>query len=113
GTTADRLLAHLERLLASAVASPESRLSELPLLTPAEHSQAVLEWNDTAADFPEDRCLHELLAAQARRTPAALALAGGEVGAERLTFVELDAVAERLAARLRALGVGAEAVVAL
>src|SRR6185436_8371229 len=65
------------------------------------------------ADFPEDRCLHELLAAQARRTPAALALAGGEVGAERLTFVELDAVAERLAARLRALGVGAEAVVAL
>jgi non-ribosomal peptide synthetase component F len=55
--------------------------------------------------------VHELFAAQARRAPAAVAarFATGE----ELTYGELDARAMRLAARLRAAGVGPETLVAV
>ncbi|HSK81092.1 MAG TPA: amino acid adenylation domain-containing protein, partial [Thermoanaerobaculia bacterium] len=46
-TTIDRLLGHFEALLESASASPETRLSLLPLLTGAERQQLVREWNDS------------------------------------------------------------------
>ena len=45
---------HLAVLLEAAVARPELRLSALPLLTEAERQQVLVEWNDTAADFPAD-----------------------------------------------------------
>ncbi|MEV6766727.1 amino acid adenylation domain-containing protein [Streptomyces sp. NPDC051105] len=54
------------------------------------------------------RCVHELVAEQARRTPAAAALAYGD---ELLSYGELDALADRLAGLLRRHGVGSGALV--
>ncbi|HYX26460.1 MAG TPA: amino acid adenylation domain-containing protein, partial [Thermoanaerobaculia bacterium] len=105
--TMQRLLAHLERLLAG-LADPEARetrLASLPLLAPAERLQMLAEWNDTGVGEREDRCLHELVAAQAAATPKAVAVV---CGTERLTYGELEGRANRLARRLRALGVGPE-----
>ncbi|HBL32011.1 MAG TPA: hypothetical protein DD490_34750, partial [Acidobacteria bacterium] len=45
-TTVERFLEHLHRLLEGAAASPAARLSDLPLLTPAEQHQLAVEWND-------------------------------------------------------------------
>ncbi|HKH47076.1 MAG TPA: non-ribosomal peptide synthase/polyketide synthase, partial [Thermoanaerobaculia bacterium] len=109
GSTAHRLLEHFETLLAALAEDSDRRLSGLPMLG-AEEIQQLAEWNDTAAPFPADRCLHEILADQARRTPEELAVV---FGTERLTFGALDAAAQSLAARLQALGVGPDAVVAL
>ena len=89
------------RLLEGAAGSPDTRLSGLPLLTPAEHSQLVVEWNDTAA-LSEDACLHDLFEAQVQRTPAAVALV---FEGEELRYDELGARADRLARHLRRLGV--------
>jgi amino acid adenylation domain-containing protein len=108
GTTADRLLAHLSRLLEGAARNPETRLSELPLLTPAEHSQLVVEWNDTSTAIPTEARLHDLFEAQARRSPAAVALV---FEGEELRYDELDARANQLARRLRTRGVGPGALV--
>src|SRR5436305_12677059 len=52
GTTVRRLAGHLGNLLAAAVAEPERRLTELPLLSPAERQQLGAEWNDTARPAP-------------------------------------------------------------
>ena len=49
-------------------------IGELPLLTEAERQQLLVEWNDTAADYPGDRCVHQLFEAQAARTPDAVAV---------------------------------------
>ncbi|HEY2295664.1 MAG TPA: amino acid adenylation domain-containing protein [Thermoanaerobaculia bacterium] len=69
----------------------------------------LVEWNDTGGGlFPngaDDRCLHEMLTAQAAAIPEAVAVV---CGTERLTYGELDRRANRLASRLRALGVGPE-----
>ena len=55
-------------------------------------------------------CIHRLIEAQAERTPEAVALS---CAGESLTYVELNARANRLARRLRALGVGPEVLVGL
>ncbi|WP_164003015.1 non-ribosomal peptide synthetase, partial [Pyxidicoccus caerfyrddinensis] len=105
-----RMLEHLQVLLEAAVAHPDTRLSALPLLTATERQQLLVEWNDTAADFPADACIHHLFEAQVQRTPDAHAL--GFEGAW-LTYRELDARANQLAHHLRSLGVGPEVRVGL
>ena len=109
GTVA-RMIAHLRVLLEAVVAEPQARISELPLLTAGERRQLLVDWNDTAAPHPAERCVHELFEQQAARTPGAVAV--GCEGA-RLTYAELDRRAEDLAARLRARGAGPGVLVGL
>ncbi|HEY0171322.1 MAG TPA: amino acid adenylation domain-containing protein [Pyrinomonadaceae bacterium] len=105
GSTAGRMLDHFVVLLDAAAADPNARLSGLPLLAEDERRQILFEWNDTAREFPRDRCVHELFEEQAAATPEAVALV---CGGERLTYAELNGRADRLARHLRARGVGAE-----
>ncbi|MET0626705.1 MAG: condensation domain-containing protein, partial [Pyrinomonadaceae bacterium] len=106
--TVERMAGRFETLLRGVVDDPGRRLSQLPLLTDAEERRLLVEWNDTAADYPRGQCLHQLFEEQAERTPEAVALVFGE---ERLTYTELDRRAGHLANYLRALGVGPEALV--
>ncbi|HEY0512846.1 MAG TPA: amino acid adenylation domain-containing protein, partial [Thermoanaerobaculia bacterium] len=103
-STVERMDGHFERLLREILKDPERRLSELPLLTAAEERQ-LLGWNETAAAYQAGVCLHELIEARVDETPARVAVSF-EGGA--LTYAELDAAANRLACRLRDLGVGLE-----
>src|SRR6185436_3035580 len=89
-----RLAGLWERLLAAAVDSPGTPVQELPWLSEAERWQLAGEWSDTAATYPQEICLQELIAAQARRTPAAVALV---CGGRTLSCAELDHRAGRLA----------------
>ncbi|MEA2691914.1 MAG: hypothetical protein QOJ16_1301, partial [Acidobacteriota bacterium] len=107
--TAERLLGWLEVLLAGAVADPERRVSELPLLGAGERLQ-LLSWSAGEAQEPIEACLYDLFAAQAARTPDAEALV---VGTERLSYRDLWERATHLAAGLRGLGVGPERRVAV
>jgi amino acid adenylation domain-containing protein len=102
GTIA-RMLGHLERLFDEVVADPDRRLSELPLLSHDERHQLLVEWNATATELPDERSIHRLFEEQAARTPEALAVA---MGAEQLTYRELDRRSNQLAQLLRARGVG-------
>jgi len=103
--TIERLAAAFQRLLAGAVLNPEARLSALPLMDEAERRRLLVELNDTAADYPRTLCIHQLIEAQVERTPHAVALVCDDT---RLTYRELDHWANRLAAVLRARGVGPE-----
>jgi non-ribosomal peptide synthetase component F len=109
-TTIERMAGHWRVLLEAIVADPERRVSQLPLLTAAEREQLLVTWNATAADYPRERCLHELFEAQVQRTPQALALVFQD---EQLSYAELNARANRLAHYLRSLGVGADTPVAI
>jgi len=102
--TIARLIGHFETLLAGIVADPDCRLSDLPLLTPAERHQ-LADWNVTTTPYPAGRCLHELVEAQVERTPDAVAVQFGDA---ELSYRELNARANQLAHYLRRLGVGPE-----
>ena len=100
--TIARMAGHFQVLIEGFVADPERRVSELPLLTERERVE-LATWNDTAADYPRDATLHGLFAAQAARTPAAIALRFGD---QEISYGEIAARASRRARRLAALGVG-------
>ncbi|HEV8583000.1 MAG TPA: amino acid adenylation domain-containing protein [Thermoanaerobaculia bacterium] len=108
--TAGRLARHFQALLAGAAARPEAPAGGLPLLTPAEVQQSVLEWNDCHAAYPREVCVHDLVAEWSERTPDAVALVAGE---DSLSYRELDERAGRLARRLRAWGVTPDVRVAV
>jgi amino acid adenylation domain-containing protein len=103
GATVERLAGHLTNLLASAVEAPGAPLAELPILSAAERRQLFEVWNDTAEDVPVGTTAHGLFAARAAAAPGDLALVCDE---ELLSYGDLEARANRLAHRLRRLGVG-------
>ncbi|MEW5926817.1 MAG: amino acid adenylation domain-containing protein, partial [Gemmatimonadota bacterium] len=106
--TMQRLVGHFTRLVEQAAADPDVRISRVTLLDEAERRQVVEEWNRTPVEPPTcstGACIHELVAAQAERTPEAPAVV---CGADALTYGELDARADRLARRLAGLGAGPE-----
>ncbi len=108
--TMERLLGHFLTLLGGVAAAPHRRLDALPLLGADELALVTRTWNDTAAPFPQDACLHTLFAAQAARTPERTALICGD---RQLTYRELERAANRLANRLVAAGAGPERLVGI
>ncbi|MEV6694949.1 non-ribosomal peptide synthetase [Micromonospora sp. NPDC051196] len=76
------------------------------MLSDAQRHQILVEWNATTADVPAGRCVHELVAEQARQRPDDTAVIGDGV---RLSYGALEARANRLAHYLRELGVRPEA----
>jgi amino acid adenylation domain-containing protein/non-ribosomal peptide synthase protein (TIGR01720 family) len=109
-TAMTRLLQHLQAILTSMAANPRQHLGEVPLMGEAERGQVLVEWNDTAADFPRDRCVHELFEEQVKQRPDAVAVV---FQGQSLTYAELDRRANQLAHYLHGLGVGLESCVAL
>ncbi|MFE0653940.1 amino acid adenylation domain-containing protein, partial [Streptomyces sp. NPDC059534] len=107
--TVEALLARLGRLLAEAVAHPDTPLSGLDLLDPAERTLLLDTWTGRATPVP-DAPLAELFAAQVARTPDAVALTHA---GRTYTYAEVDAVSNRFAHHLGSLGVGPETVVAV
>jgi amino acid adenylation domain-containing protein len=105
-----RLAAHYEAVLAGMVESPEQRVWQLPILPRAEYDQIVRTWNETGRTHPVEQTTVELLEAQVRRTPDADAVCYGD---ERLTYAELNARANQLAAELQLRGVGPDVFVAV
>jgi natural product biosynthesis luciferase-like monooxygenase protein/amino acid adenylation domain-containing protein/non-ribosomal peptide synthase protein (TIGR01720 family) len=101
--TASRLMTWLRVLLEGAVADAGQRVGDLPMMDAAERQRLLVDWNDTAVDFPREACLSELFEAQAARTPEAIA---AECEDARLTYGELDRRANQLAWHLRKRGVG-------
>ncbi|MEU0479237.1 amino acid adenylation domain-containing protein [Streptosporangium sp. NPDC006013] len=108
--TVRRLVGHYLTLLESAVAHPDEPISALRMLTSDERRYLLKELNDTAIEFPSDRCVHQLLETQTARTPDAVALVYEDA---ELTYRELDDRAERLARRLRSCGVGPGSLVGI
>jgi amino acid adenylation domain-containing protein len=106
--TAARMTGHLLVLLEGVVANPEQRISELPLLTPAERGRLLLEVNRTAAEYPKHLCAHTLFTRWADRAPEALAVASR---AGSLTYADLNRKSNQLAHYLRSQGIGPGALV--
>src|SRR5207249_3573182 len=76
--TVERLLAHLKHLLLDIAAGADKSLADARLLGEDERRRILIEWNETAAPYPHEQTIHQLFAAQAERTPSAVALACGE-----------------------------------
>ena len=108
--TVETLGRRLIRLLEAAVADAGQPLGSLPILESAERDTILRTWNDTAREPVAAATLPALFAAQAARTPDAVAVVFED---RTLSYAALDAHANRLAHHLQSLGVGPETMVGL
>ncbi|WP_369182153.1 non-ribosomal peptide synthase/polyketide synthase [Streptomyces sp. Y1] len=108
-SSVERIAARWELLLSQAVADADRRIGAVDVLLPGERELVLTDVNDTAQEvraLPLPRLFEE----QAARTPDATALVSG---ADRVSYAELNARANRLAHHLIGRGVGPEQLVAV
>jgi amino acid adenylation domain-containing protein len=108
--TIARMAGHFHTLLESVIREPATAIGDLEILTGSERRQLLIEFNDTRAGYPKDRCVHQLFEEQVRRTPDSIAVV---FEGQQLTYAQLNARANQLAHHLQALGVGPEVPVAI
>ncbi|WDE09226.1 non-ribosomal peptide synthetase [Thalassomonas viridans] len=92
--TIERLAKHFELLLAGLVNAPQESVFAIDMLPAEEAHQQLVQWNETAADYPKDKCIHELFEQHAQESPEAVAVV---FEGAQLTYGELNARANRLA----------------
>lgn len=108
--TIERLGKHYAALLGAIVARPDARIMALPFVSAPEREQILVEWNHTQAEFPRASCIHQLVEAQAQKSPDAIAAVFEN---QALTYRDLDARANQLARSLQARGVRPDARVGI
>ncbi|MHA6885078.1 non-ribosomal peptide synthase/polyketide synthase [Ralstonia pseudosolanacearum] len=101
-----RIAGYLETALTSLTEALErggrAPLHSLTVLPAAERQLLLARWNETAADYARQASLSALFEAQVVRAPEAIAI---EQDARQLSYRALNALANRLAWRLREAGV--------
>ncbi|MBI1842611.1 MAG: amino acid adenylation domain-containing protein, partial [Verrucomicrobia bacterium] len=108
--TVTRWLGYFRALLESAIADPAQPIGRMEILSPADRSRILVEWNETRVPLPTATTTHALFSEQARKSPEAIAV---EFGDKRLTYAELDQRTDAFAARLQSMGVGADCLVGI
>src|SRR5581483_6622795 len=105
-----RMGEHFVNLLTAFIENPNDRIGGAALLSAGERQLLIERFNDTAAVFPENACVHELFEEQAAKTPETVAVI---CGGRTMTFDELNRRANRLARRLRRSGAAPEVLVGI
>ena len=108
--TAERLLGHVKRLLEEIAVRVEGEVGAFELLTEGERKQLLVEWQGPEKFYGEPRCVHELIALNALRSPEAVAVQWDD---GQCSYEELNGRANQLARYLRGLGVRPEMRVGL
>jgi surfactin family lipopeptide synthetase A len=62
--TIERMAEHLQAVCRAIMAAPRGRIGDLEYIGEAEKHQLLQEFNNTRADYPRDKCLHELFTEQ-------------------------------------------------
>ena len=106
--TISHLLDSFKTLLYGLLESPNTPIAELPILSTENRKKILVEWNQTHAKYPRDRCVHHFIQDQAELTPDAVAVV---FEGELLNYQQLNKRANQLAHKLRNLGIGSDQMV--
>ncbi|NIM17014.1 MAG: amino acid adenylation domain-containing protein [Candidatus Aminicenantes bacterium] len=137
--TIHRLFGYFRRIAAAVAASPDIRISEIEIISGEEKRILLIDFNDTAVEYPRDKTIHELFEEQAEKSPDGIAVVDGgwhpqpikkrkaesveSVGAQgtvlvpmnhvSITYKELNEKSNQLAQLLRTKGVGPDVIVGI
>lgn len=110
GETIQRFLRNFNVLISGMVSDSCRRISRLPLLAEEERQLLLTKYNCTQADYPKDKCIHQLFEEQVKKEPDAVAVM---FEGQELTYRELNRRANRLAHYLWKAGVKPEVLVGI
>ncbi len=105
----ERLHQHICNLLFDAIADDSKKLYELNILSTDEKQKLFYEFNNTAVDYPIDKCVHQLFEEQVAKSPEKVAVIACD---KTLTYAELNEQANRIAHSLIEKGIGVGDIVA-
>ncbi len=108
--TVERMISHFINILKVVVANPKIKLNEIEMFTEEEKNKILYEFNNTDADYPRDKTIHEVFEEQVEKVPNNIAVVFED---QRLTYRELNEKSNQLARRLRDQGVKSESIVAI
>jgi surfactin family lipopeptide synthetase C len=110
GAAIDAMLGHYGTILGGFAANPRGVIGALPMLTDAERTMILVEWNKSEADYPRGRTIHSLFEEHAGLSPGSTAVALDD---RSLTYGQMNERANKLAHHLRKWGVGVGTPVAV
>jgi amino acid adenylation domain-containing protein len=121
--TIERFSGYFKKVAAAVIENPGIEISGIEIISEEEKKRLLVDFNDTAAEYPQDKTIHALFAEQAVRTPDGVALAGSRqsaVGSKKkngetlqLTYNELNKKAGQVARLLQEKGVKPDTVVGI
>jgi amino acid adenylation domain-containing protein/non-ribosomal peptide synthase protein (TIGR01720 family) len=109
-TSIYRIARHLRSVFDAVTSDPNTLLSDIPILTPPERQQLLVEVNDSTVWHRTDLLVHEMVEAQVERSPDSIALVFEDTF---LTYAEMNARANQVAHGLAKMGVGPESTVGI
>jgi amino acid adenylation domain-containing protein len=101
---------HVISLLWHALDNPSRSISRLEMISEREKQTILRDFNNTYADYPKDKTIHQMFEAQAENSGDRVALVFGDA---TMTYRELNYKANRLALTLRNMGVGPDKIVGI
>lgn len=108
--TAKRFLSYYIRILRAIINDPNMALSDIEILSDEEKQQILSEFNETDAYFPQKATLHELFEEHVAKRPEQVAAVCKD---KQLSYLQLNNKANRLAEKLRELGVKPDCIVGI
>ena len=89
-------------IIRQVISAPDTTVEQLDILTESEKQKVIYDFNDTAVDYPRDKCVHKLFSEQAARTPDKVALVFED---KQFTYKQLDEMSNSLAHYLHTNGI--------
>lgn len=105
----ERMHEHISNILFDAITNEDKKITELNILSKKEENILLYDFNNTKADYPKDKCVHQLFEEQVLRTPDKTAVIACD---KILTYDELNRLSNRIANSLIQKGVKANDIVA-
>ncbi|MGD2091981.1 MAG: amino acid adenylation domain-containing protein, partial [Candidatus Aminicenantes bacterium] len=123
---------HFRKIIRQVVTNPMAKISQLEIISREEKNRILYDFNNTGADFPKNRTIHQLFEEQSNRAPFRTALIGTVQEAQStrmhlegtrglaplsrlitITYGELYERSNQLARLLQEKGIGADTIVAI
>ncbi|KAF9930847.1 hypothetical protein BGZ67_005587 [Mortierella alpina] len=95
--TIERHAGYLVAVLMNMVINGSQSVATIDIISPAEKTLVLKTWNDSSSDYPADRCVQHLFEEQVEKSPDAIAIVQED---QSFTYLELDALADRIAHKL-------------
>jgi amino acid adenylation domain-containing protein/thioester reductase-like protein len=108
--TIARMTEHFVALCRAIATTPTAKIRDLDYLGQAEKQQLLTGYNDTRANYPKDKCIHDLFVEQVAGNPEKSAVVFGD---QELSYLELHSKTTDLSMYLQSQGVKPESVVGL
>jgi amino acid adenylation domain-containing protein len=92
--TIDRFIAYFKQIINQLPDKLDSKLSTIEIITESEKQQLLYDFNNTKADYPKDKTIHQLFEEQVERTPENVAI---RCEGEEISYRDLSIKSSQLA----------------